>query len=57
MPVPPLFYNSEMTLNSSKIRIYFKIRSGHYQRNANQSHNEVPSHTGQDGCYPKVYKQ
>ena len=29
----------------------------HYQRNANQNHNEVPSHTSQDGCYPKVYKQ
>ena len=22
----------------------------HYQRNANQNHNEVPSHTGQNGC-------
>ena len=29
----------------------------HYQRNANQNHNEVPSHTGQNGFYPKVYKQ
>ena len=29
----------------------------HYQRNANQNHSEVPSHTGQNGCYPKVYKQ
>ena len=28
----------------------------HYQRNANQNHNEVPSHTGQNGCYQKVYK-
>ena len=27
----------------------------HYQRNANQNHNEV--HASQDGCYPKVYKQ
>ena len=25
----------------------------HYQRNANQSHNEIPSHAGQNGCYPK----
>ena len=25
----------------------------HYQRNANQNHNEVPSHTGQNGCYQK----
>ena len=29
----------------------------HYQRNANQNHNEVPSHSGQNGCYPKVCKQ
>ena len=28
----------------------------HDQRNANQNH-EVPSHTGQNGCYQKVYKQ
>ena len=28
-----------------------------YQRNANQDHNGVTSHTGQNGCYPKVYKQ
>ena len=26
----------------------------HYQRNENQNHNEVPLHTSQDGCYPKV---
>ena len=25
--------------------------------NANQNHNEVPSHTGQNGCYQKIYKQ
>ena len=29
----------------------------HYQRNANQNHSEVPFHTSQNGCYPKVYKQ
>ena len=29
----------------------------HYQRNANQSHSEVPLHASQDGFYPKVYKQ
>ena len=29
----------------------------HYQRNANQNHNDVPSHTSQNGCYQKVYKQ
>ena len=26
-------------------------------RNANQNHNEVPSHASQNGCYQKVYKQ
>ena len=29
----------------------------HYQRNANQKHNEVPSPASQNGCYQKVYKQ
>ena len=29
----------------------------HYQRNVIQSHNEVPFHTSQNGCSPKVYKQ
>ena len=29
----------------------------HYQRNANQNHNKVPSHAGQNGCYQKAYKQ
>ena len=29
----------------------------HYQRNANQIHNEVPLYASQDGCCPKVYKQ
>ena len=28
----------------------------HYQRNANQNHNEVPLHASQNG-YQKVYKQ
>ena len=27
-----------------------------YQRNANQDHNEVPFHTSQNGCNPKVHK-
>ena len=27
-----------------------------YQRNANQNHYEVPFHTSQNGCDPKVYK-
>ena len=25
----------------------------HYQRNANQNYNEVPSHAGHNGCYQK----
>ena len=29
----------------------------HYQRNANQDHNDVPFHTSQNGYDPKVYKQ
>ena len=29
----------------------------HYQRNATQNHYEVPFHTSQNDCYPKVYKQ
>ena len=29
----------------------------HYQRNANQNHNEVPPHASQNGCYQKIYKQ
>ena len=29
----------------------------HYRRNANQNHNEVPSHASQNGCYRKIYKQ
>ena len=29
----------------------------HYQRNANQNHNEVRTHAGQNGCYPKIHKQ
>ena len=28
----------------------------HYQRNANQNHCEVPFHSSQNGCDPKVYK-
>ena len=42
--------------NSKKL----KIRTGansHYQRNANQNRNEVPSHASQNGCYQNVYKQ
>ena len=27
----------------------------HYQRNANQNHNEVPSHADQNGCHPSLH--
>ena len=30
------------------------LKITNYQRNANQSHNEVPFHTSQNGCYPKA---
>ena len=29
----------------------------HYQRNANQNHNEISPHTSQNSHYQKVYKQ
>ena len=29
----------------------------YYQRNANQNHNEIPSHASQNDCYQKVYKK
>ena len=29
----------------------------HYLRNANQNHNEVPSHASQNGCYQKIDKK
>ena len=35
---------------------HMKRCSTSYQRNANQNHNEVPFHTSQNGCDPKVYK-
>ena len=33
------------------------LNIAHYQRNANQNHNEASFHTSQNGCYRKVYKQ
>ena len=33
------------------------LNSTHYQRNANQNHNEISPHTGQNGQHQKVYKQ
>ena len=31
-----------------------RCSTSHYQRNANQNHNEVPLHASQDGCYPTL---
>ena len=33
------------------------LNIAHYQRDANQSYNEVSSHTGQNGHYQKIYKE
>ena len=33
------------------------LKITYYQRNANQTHSEVPSHASQNGCDPKAYKQ
>ena len=45
------------TLQLHGQRSLARILEWHYQRNANQNHNEVPLHASQDGCSPKVYKQ
>ena len=34
-----------------------EIREWHYQRKANQNHNEVRSHADQNVCHQNVYKQ
>ena len=34
-----------------------RLNITHYQRNADQNHNEVPSHAGPNGCHQKVCKQ
>ena len=46
----------ELNRHFSKEDIHM-LNITHYQRNANQNYNEVPSYTGQNGCYQKVYKQ
>ena len=38
-------------------KLTIKNYIAHDQRNANQSHNEAPSHASQNGCHQKVYKQ
>ena len=50
----------ELNRHSSKedIQTHEKMLNiTHYQRNANQNHNKVPAHAGQNGCYQKAYKQ
>ena len=39
------------------IQMANKLNITHYERKANQNHNKVPSHVGQNGCHQKVYKQ
>ena len=55
-----LYVEDELISSEGNIHDYknpIKKSVSYYQRNANQNHNEVPVHTSQDGCYPKVYKQ
>ena len=64
----PKIYKQHLQLNSRKINDPIKIWAKeqthekmlnitHYQRNANQNHNEVPFQASQNGCNPKVNKQ
>ena len=48
-----LYTNNEKTERGKKKM----LNVTHYQRNANQNHNEVPTHASQNGCCQKVYKQ
>ena len=49
------YFSKEDIQMANKQEKMFNIT--HYQRNANQDHNEVPFHTSQNGCDTKVYKQ
>ena len=49
--IPSIIVKLYNTKNNNMLNIT------HYQRNANQNHNEVTLHANQDGYYPKVYKQ
>ena len=50
-------YFSKENIQMASKHILKMFNVTHYQRNANQNHSEVPSHTGQNGCHQKVYKQ
>ena len=43
----------ELNRHFSKEDIHM-LNITHYQRNANQNYNEVPSYTGQNGCYQRL---
>ena len=45
-----------MKVKEENEKVGLKFNITHYQRNANQNHYEVPFHTSQNGCDPKVYK-
>ena len=48
---------SKASLNIRKFLVHVLLKSGLVNFDANQNHNEVPSHARQNGCHPKVYKQ
>ena len=50
-------YFSKEDIQRANKHIKKMLNITHYQRNANQNHDEVPFHTCQNGCDPKVYKQ
>ena len=48
------FYKEDIQIANKHEKM---INITHYQRDANQNHNEVPFQTSQNGCDPEVYKQ
>ena len=50
-------YFSKEDIQRANKHIKKMLNITHYQRNANQNHNEVQFHTSQNGCDPKVCKQ